>query len=241
MANMVQMEKVYTDYLKNHDAANKKLQALQRNPKVAIWLKECREWAADLTSAWDLDSLLVKPVQRILKYPLLLTELLESTPSDHPDHLDLASALQEVTNISVRINEMKKRADLVGQVVGRKRKESDVRAGLSKAFGRRTEKLRQQVGLSDMFEDKEYDSLSQRFNDGFFQLQVVMRDTEMYVRETQSAMDQIDEFVSSIEGIIDVSQSSYPELEGKWRRFKVSIRELMSVDLPDHVSLRIWF
>ncbi|KAJ5180556.1 hypothetical protein N7492_003766 [Penicillium capsulatum] len=237
LANMEQMEKVYADYLRNHDAANKKLQVLQSNPKVAIWLKECREWAADLTGAWDLDSLLVKPVQRILKYPLLLSELLESTPKDHPDYLNLATALKEVTNISVRINEMKKRADLVGQVVGRKRKESDVRAGLSKAFGRRTEKFRQQVGLSDMFEDKEYDALSQRFGDGFFQLQVVMRDVEMYVRETQSAMDQFDEFASSIEGVIDAYQSSYVELESKWRRFRVSVREIMTVALPEHLGI----
>ncbi|KAJ5092038.1 hypothetical protein NUU61_006908 [Penicillium alfredii] len=237
MNHMAQMEKVYTDYLRNHDAANKKLQVLQRNPKVAIWLKECREWAADLTSAWDLDSLLVKPVQRILKYPLLLSELLESTPNDHPDRLALSNALQEVTNISIRINEMKKRVDLVGQVVGRKRKESDVRTGLSKAFGRRTEKLRQQVGLSDMFEDKIYDALSQKFGDGYFQLQVVMRDVEMYTQETQASIDRLNEFVAAIEGVIDVTQSNYSELESKWRRFKMTIREILTAALPEHLDV----
>lgn len=236
MANMAQMEKVYTDYLKNHDNANKKLEALQKNPKVAIWLKECREWASDLTSAWNLDSLLVKPVQRILKYPLLLTELLDATPNDHPDREAIAKALEGVTNISVRINELKKRADLVGQVVGRKRKESDVRAGLSKAFGRRTEKLKQHVGLSDMVEDKEYDALAQRFNDNFFQLQVVMRDVEMYTREVQSAMNRFNDLVVAIEGFIDASQSTYAELESKWRRFRLCVREVMAVALPDHVS-----
>lgn len=236
MAHLAQMEKVYADYLKNHDAANKKLQVLQRNPKVAIWLKECREWASDLTSAWDLDSLLVKPVQRILKYPLLLKQLLDSTPDDHPDHAAIVSALEGVTNISVRINEMKKRAELVEQVVSRKRKESDVRAGLSKAFGRRTEKLRQQVGLSDMLEDKDYDALSQRFGDSFFQLQVVMRDVETYTREIQDAMGRFSEFVAAIEGYIDVAQSHYAEMESKWRRFKLAIRDIMSVALPDHVS-----
>ncbi|KAL4893304.1 hypothetical protein BDV59DRAFT_29478 [Aspergillus ambiguus] len=236
MTNMAQMEKVYADYLKNHDAANKKLQTLQRNPKVAIWLKECRDWASDLTSAWDLDSLLVKPVQRILKYPLLLTELLDTTPDSHPDRPALLSALEEVTNISVRINEMKKRADLVGQVVGRKRKESDVRAGLSKAFGRRTEKLKQQVGLSELVEDKEYDSLSQRFGDNFFQLQVVMRDAEMYTREVQGSLTRFSDFVSAIEGFIDVAQTNYSELEGKWRELRVTIQGLLSVALPDHVA-----
>ncbi|EAW11872.1 putative Rho guanyl nucleotide exchange factor [Aspergillus clavatus NRRL 1] len=237
LAHIAPMGKVYGDYLKNHDAANKKLQVLQRNPKVAIWLKECREWASDLTTAWDLDSLLVKPVQRILKYPLLLSELLDSTPNDHPDRTFLMSALEEVTNISVRINEMKKRADLVGQVVGRKRKESDVRTGLSKAFGRRTEKLRQQVGLSDMFEDKEYDTLSQRFGDNFFQLQVVMRDVEMYTREIQGSMERFSEFVAAIEGVVDVTQSGYLDVESRWRELKSSVQDIMTGAFPEHLAI----
>ncbi|KAN0070008.1 hypothetical protein V8E54_011589 [Elaphomyces granulatus] len=234
---MAQMEKVYTDYLKNHDVANKKLVTLQRNPKVAIWLKECREWASDLTQAWNLDSLLVKPVQRILKYPLLLNELLQATPVDHPDYAAIANAHEGVTNISVRINELKKRADVVGQVVSsRKRKESDVRAGLSKALGRRTEKLKQHVGLSEIFEDKEYDVLSQRFGDSFCQLQVVMRDVEMYVREVHSEMDHFHDCITAIEGCIDVAQSHYTEIESKWRRFRMSVREVMTVALPEHVA-----
>lgn len=240
MAHMAQMEKVYADYLKNHDAANKKLQILQKNPKVTIWLQECRDWASDLTSAWDLDSLLVKPVQRILKYPLLLSELLDSTPAEHPDHASLVNALEEVTNISVRINEMKKRADLVGQVVGRKRNQSDVRAGLSKAFGRRSDKLRQQVGnVADMFEDKEYNSLSQRFGDSYFQMQVVMRDVESYTQEAQGSMNRFNEFVLAIESYVDVAQSSWPDLEQRWRQLKTVLHDIMTVALPEHVSFLV--
>ncbi|KAL4968066.1 putative Rho guanyl nucleotide exchange factor [Aspergillus stella-maris] len=237
LTHIAHMEKVYAEYLKNHDAANKKLQLLQRSQNVSIWLNECREWASDLTSAWDLDSLLVKPVQRILKYPLLLSELLDSTPPEHPDHASLVKGLEEVTNISVRINEMKRRADVVGQVVGRKRKESDVRMGLSKAFGRRTEKLKQQVGMTEMVADKDYDALAQRFGDNFFQLQVVMRDAEMYTRETQGSLDRFLEFVTAIEGFIDVFQTSYPELEGKWRVFKISVQDIMAATLPEHLDV----
>lgn len=242
MSYVGRMEKVYADYLKNHDAANKKLEALQRNQKVSIWLKECREWASDLTTAWDLDSLLVKPVQRILKYPLLLAELRDSTPTDHPDHEALANALREMTDISARINDSKKRADLVGQVVSsRKRKESDVRAGLSKAFGRRTEKLKQHVGFSEMFEDKDYDALSQTFSDSFFQLQVVMRDVEFYTSEAQNSMNRFKELVITVEDIADVGPSNYPEMESKWRRFRMAVKEVVAVALPDHVSLRSLF
>ncbi|KAI3145358.1 hypothetical protein CBS147326_308 [Penicillium roqueforti] len=237
VAHMTQMEKVYTDYLKNHDAANKKLQVVQRIPKVGFWLSECQKGAMDLTTAWDLDSLLVKPVQRILKYPLILRDLLESTPKDHPDHAAISNALEEVTNVSHRINELKKRVDLVGQAVGRKRNHSDVRTGLSKAFGRRTEKFRQQVGLSDLFEDKTYDLLAQKLSDGYFQLQVVMRDAESYSRDVQLYVNQFNEYADSIEEIIGMSPSPYPQLESKWHQFKMTVQELVTTALPEHLAV----
>lgn len=232
------MEKVYSDYLKNHDAANQKLQILQKNPKVQIWLKECRAYATDLTTAWDLDSLLVKPVQRVLKYPLLLDQLIEVTPENHPDYTALDIAAREMKGMSMRINEMKKRADLFEQATTnlRKRKESDVRIGFSKAFGRRTEKLRQQVGLSDTVEDKAYAMISEKFGVHFFQLQLVMRDVEMYTNDVQVFMDRFCDFVLAMEAHIDVGQTSYPEVESKWRKFRMSTREMSQAALSDHVS-----
>ena len=235
--HMLQMERVYSDYLKNHDAANQKLQVLQKNPKVQIWLKECQAYACDLTAAWDLDSLLVKPVQRLLKYPLLLDSLVEVTPENHPDFTALDIAAREMKGISMRINDMKRRADIMEQVTQpRKRKESDVRIGLSKAFGRRTEKLRQQVGLSDMVEDKAYTAVSEKFGSHFFQLQVVMRDVEMYTNDVQMFMNRFCDFALAIEAHIDVAQSSYPEVESKWRKFRQSTREMSMTALTDHVS-----
>lgn len=240
--HMAQMEKVYADYLKNHDAANQKLAQLQKNEKVQIWLQECRAYAHDLTAAWDLDSLLVKPVQRILKYPLLLDQLLEVTPENHPDFTKLDIASREMKGISMRINEMKKRADLMEQMTNnRKRKESDVRIGLSKAFGRRTEKLRQQVGLSDVVEDKEYNAVSEKFGSHFFQLQVVMRDVEMYTNDVQIWMNRFSDFVMAIENHIDVAQTSYPEVESKWRKFRMSTREMSMTALTDHVGIDTHF
>ena len=236
--HMSHMEKVYTDYLKNHDAANQKLQALQKNEKVQVWLNECRNYAHDLTTAWDLDSLLVKPVQRILKYPLLLKELLEVTAENHPDFNALDVAAREMVGVSVRINEMKKRADIVEQVAGgvRKRKDYDGRIGLK--FGRRTEKIKQHIGLSENIRDREYEAVHGKYGSHFFQLQVIMRDVEMYTSEVQTFVSRFNDFVLAIEAWMDVGQSPYPEMESKWRRFRMSVREIQMTCLPDHVSCR---
>ncbi|KAI9796152.1 MAG: hypothetical protein M1833_006490 [Piccolia ochrophora] len=230
------MEKVYGDYLRNHEAASKRLVMLQGHPSVEIWLNECKAVAEDITSAWSLDSLLVKPVQRFLKYPLLLKELLEVTPESHPDYTALDVAAREVTAASHRINEMKRRVDIVEMVVGRKRKESDVRVGLSKAIRGRTEKFRQQVGLTEMVDDPDYNVIAERWDPNYIQLQFAMRDYEGYLVELQSSMDQFSSFIGGIETFVDVSRTHFPELESKWRRFAMAMRELSTVALADHKS-----
>ena len=65
------------------------------------------------TQAWDLQSLIIKPVQRILKYPLLLDKLVESTTDlKHPDYKTVRSARQLVGQVAQDINEVKRRKDL---------------------------------------------------------------------------------------------------------------------------------
>lgn len=58
-------------------------------------------------------SLMIKPIQRVMKYPLLLCELRNSTPPSHPDHRALEDAFAAVKDINVNINELKRRKDLV--------------------------------------------------------------------------------------------------------------------------------
>ncbi|KAK5159133.1 hypothetical protein LTR04_005100 [Oleoguttula sp. CCFEE 6159] len=235
--NIARMEKVYSTYLKNNNAAAARLQKIQSQRHVAQWLHECQEAAKDITSAWDLGSLIVKPVQRLLKYPLLLKELLEVTPENHPDYAALDIAAREIVGVAQRIDEAKKRAELIDQVVNRKRKESDVRiGGLSKAFGRRTEKLRQQVGLSDAVEDPVYKAISEKWGGHYIILQVVMRDVERYLAEVQDFVDHHNGLVVAMEAIIDVGQSQLPEVESKWRRYAMAIRELTTTALPEHVG-----
>lgn len=236
--HMAKMEKVYGDYLRNHDLANQRLSRLQNIPQVHLWLNECHTYASDITSAWDLDSLLVKPVQRILKYPLLLKSLLEETHTDYPDYPALEIAVKQMMDVSYRINESKKRIELLDQVVSRpaKKKDYDVSNALSKAFGRRTDKLKQQVGLSDAVEDPEYKAISEKFGGQFFQLQVVMRDMEMYKKTTEDFIKQYNRYIEAIEEMVDVGHNNSPEMEAKWRRLALTIREMTAIAYMDHVS-----
>lgn len=233
--HLSQMEKVHATNLKSRDAANKKLEVMQPRQNVTIWLNECRDWASDLTDAWDLSSLLVKPFQRVLKYPLLLTSLLESTPTDHPDHANLAAALHKTNEMTSRLNKLKGRIETFDQSLGRGRKESDVRANLSKAFGRRTEKLRQQVGLSDVFEDKSFHRFSDQFSENLLQLQVIIGDIGGYTTQSELFAEQLIELSLSMETMFDVVKTGHPEMESKWREFKMTAIELRTTVVAEHI------
>ena len=64
------------------------------------------------TQVWDLQSLLIKPVQRVLKYPLLLNKLVAATADKHPDHKALHNARDAINQVAQDINEIKRRKDL---------------------------------------------------------------------------------------------------------------------------------
>ncbi|KAK3167863.1 hypothetical protein OEA41_004309 [Lepraria neglecta] len=237
--HMAKMEQVYTEYLRNQKTATERLEFLQQDPKVQIWLKECRAYAHDLTTAWDLHSLLIKPFQRLTKYPLLLKELVEVTPDNHPDFTALDIAHREVKGIVKRIDEMNGRAIIMQQIAqpGRKRKESESRPRIfARQFGLRAEKSKL-LGSSGTIEDKAYSTVSERFGSHFFQLQVVMRDVEMYTTDVQTYMNKFCELALAMEAHIEVGPpSSYPEVESKWHKFRMSTREMSMTALTDHIA-----
>ena len=63
-------------------------------------------------SAFDLHSLLLKPIQRVLKYPLLLHELIKYTETYHEDYDELIQALTCMQEVATYINEIKRRREL---------------------------------------------------------------------------------------------------------------------------------
>lgn len=139
--------------------------------------------------------------------------------------------------VADRINEMKKRKDMVEKIVGRKRQESDIGHGITKAFARQAEKLKQSVGLSEVVVDETYNKYFENYNMHFVQVQVIIRDIEIYKDDIQGHVDKFLEYTQTIKEFIDVSHSQHPEVETKWRKFDSAMRELATSYLAEHVIL----
>ena len=233
--HLKKMQTIYTDFLKNSELASTRLTALQADGAVKVWLSECNLVAKDLTAAWDLDALLVKPVQRITRYQLLLAQIFEHTSEDHPDYAALQITCRELAGLLKNIDDLKRRIHMVGKIVGRKRKESDVRSGLAKAFGRRAEKM-QASSTNRPHDDDIYLKLHEKFGHDFLKLQIMLRDFEFYTRQIATYVNDFLRYLSSIELMVRLSATPYPELESKWARFNMSMRDMGTVALEDHVS-----
>ena len=234
LANMRKIEKAFSEYVRNNDTANKLFQKIKQKEKVKMWLEECQDYAKDLTEAWDLDALIIKPTQRLLKYALLLNQLVRKSSLDHPDRAALVEAEQAITSVSHRINDSKRRHELVEEVF-KARSHRDL--GPMKLFNRRAEKLRQQVGLSEAIEDEEYRESAHQFNNGALRVQFVLRDYQNFEIKAEAFMTQLLKLAEGFERIIEVRPSTTPAIESKWRRWAMTIRELGAIGFQDHVSI----
>ncbi len=65
--------------------------------------------------------MLIKPVQRITKYPLLFEDLLASTTPVHPDYFSIRTAAEMARSVAMEIDEAKRRKDAVARAIAPKR------------------------------------------------------------------------------------------------------------------------
>ena len=199
------IQQVYSDYCVQHHRAIVKLQELE--PAIKSYLSECKTLSHGRTNAWDLASLLIKPVQRCLKYPLLLDQILAVTPADHPDRPALQRALQDMLQVAEHINEVKKRHDVVNKVIGKKdlniRRGSTVTQAVTKKLLRSGQKAKIAIGLggdaegnSDMFDT--LTALVDSTKSGVLRFSSEMRD---WTKTTKAALESQ---VTMVEAWIDL-------------------------------------
>lgn len=110
---------VYEPYCANYYSAQDLV--VQETPKL-------EKLAHVLNPAYELPSLLIKPVQRICKYPLLLSQLIKTTSSDWPHYAEMEEGLEAIKRVTEKVNETQRKHENMQAVQDLKRRvdESDV-------------------------------------------------------------------------------------------------------------------
>ncbi|XP_049847527.1 dynamin-binding protein-like isoform X2 [Schistocerca gregaria] len=107
------MKTVYGQYCMNHDEALLLLEKYESDEGIQKIFNKGLETLRYQIACFDMGSILIKPVQRILKYPLILNELIKCTEDDHKDKPALLDAVRTITDVATYINEYKRRKDIV--------------------------------------------------------------------------------------------------------------------------------
>ncbi|KAM6915080.1 rho guanine nucleotide exchange factor TIAM2-like [Xenentodon cancila] len=97
--------KLYSGFCANHIKVQNVLERAKTDGAFKHFL-EARNPTNQHSSS--LESFLIKPVQRVLKYPLLLRELVSLTDVESPEHAHLTEALRAMERVASHINEMQK-------------------------------------------------------------------------------------------------------------------------------------
>uniref|UniRef100_A0AAY4CJR9 TIAM Rac1 associated GEF 2a n=1 Tax=Denticeps clupeoides TaxID=299321 RepID=A0AAY4CJR9_9TELE len=105
--------KLYSGFCANHIKVQKVLERAKTDWAFKEFLDARNPTKQHSTT---LESYLIKPVQRVLKYPLLLRELVSLTDTDSEEHYHLTEALKAMEMVASHINEMQKIYEDYGSV-----------------------------------------------------------------------------------------------------------------------------
>ncbi|XP_006523293.1 rho guanine nucleotide exchange factor TIAM2 isoform X4 [Mus musculus] len=105
--------KLYSGFCANHIKVQRVLERAKTDKAFKAFL-DARNPTKQHSST--LESYLIKPVQRVLKYPLLLKELVSLTDHESEEHYHLTEALKAMEKVASHINEMQKIYEDYGMV-----------------------------------------------------------------------------------------------------------------------------
>ncbi|KAM5172624.1 rho guanine nucleotide exchange factor 37 [Mantella aurantiaca] len=166
------MENAYAVYCNGYSRSASLLQSYQEthiNKKIQEVLQivqhldSCKQYK-------DLSFYLIQPVQRITRYPLLLLNIQKNVPQNRQSQEILQSALDTMNEVIANINENKRRKEIATKYL-----QSDQRTltekllqlnthTIKKKTNRLSTFIKQQIPMSPKKEDKEFDSLAEKFH-----------------------------------------------------------------------------
>ncbi|KFR05125.1 Rho guanine nucleotide exchange factor 37, partial [Nipponia nippon] len=164
-----EMETVYKIYCASYEHALLLVESYRKDPRLQEEILETLSATVPHTGASDLSFFLVMPVQRVTKYPLLLGKILENTPASASAYPALQAAVRAMAQVNANINEYKRRREVATKY--NKAEHLTLRDRFARlnthSIAKKTTRLSRlfmhEAGIVAKMEDKEYDSLEEKF------------------------------------------------------------------------------
>ncbi|KAF7493012.1 Dynamin-binding protein [Sarcoptes scabiei] len=203
----------YTKYCRNHCAVTALLKYYEKNSFTQSYIKNCLGRIQEQINCFDLSSIWIKPVQRILKYPLLLNELIKYTEPDHVDYELLKKAIQMITDIASCINEHKRRQDLIQKYCHSKEPSlaEKFKNFSMHSFKKKSTRLKYRIwstlSLSSGTKDKDYDTALSQFREIEKSIRFFIKDLREYIETLDGYYIQSMISIESISEYLDLKRN----------------------------------
>ncbi|XP_059773450.1 rho guanine nucleotide exchange factor 37 isoform X1 [Balaenoptera ricei] len=165
-----ELEQVYKVYCASYEQALLLVETYRKEPQLQGEIQDTIEAVLPQAGRSGLSFLLVIPLQRITKYPLLLQKILENTLPDASAYPVLQRATSALQDVVTNINEYKRRKEVASKYTKVEQLSLWERLArinthtLSKKTTRLSQLLKQEAGLVPKTEDKEFDDLEESFH-----------------------------------------------------------------------------
>ncbi|XP_078269464.1 dynamin-binding protein [Rhinoraja longicauda] len=194
-----ELQDMYNVYCQNHEDAIALLEVYEKDREIQGHVNACLDGLRTLYRQWgkmnyiNLGSFLIKPVQRVMRYPLLLSELLNTTPERHHDRKLLEEAVIAIKDLNVNINENKRRKDMVLKY--RKGDEDSLIDKISKLSmhsiikksNRVSSHLKHLTGLAPQIRNEVFEEVERRFREQERLIKNFIRNISLYLQHLRDS------------------------------------------------------
>ena len=181
----------YGNYCRQHDEQQQLFkQKYESSKDIQNYVGSKVEQLREEMNFFDIPAILIKPVQRILKYPLLLNEMIKNMDNQHQDKQNLLKAINLITDLATEINESKRRQDLLskyksGTLQASTSQDSRYRLTLKtvkKKSSRLGFRISSTFGLSSTTKDPEFEGQMIRFKRIDKMIKIFLKDLEYFIK-----------------------------------------------------------
>ncbi|XP_011924132.1 PREDICTED: rho guanine nucleotide exchange factor 37 isoform X3 [Cercocebus atys] len=240
-----ELEQVYKVYCASYDQALLLVDTYRKEPELQRHIQGIIEAVVPQAGSSGLSFLLVIPLQRITRYPLLLQKILENTVPDASAYPVLQRAVSALQDVNTNINEYKMRKEVaskytkVEQLTLRERLARINTHTLSKKTTRLSQLLKQEAGLIPRTEDKEFDDLEERFQWVSLCVTELKNNVAAYLDNLQNLikkrLDKLLDFERLEEKLLEVGSVTYQEEAA--RHTYQALNSLLVAELPQFNQL----
>ncbi|XP_066928648.1 dynamin-binding protein-like [Clytia hemisphaerica] len=223
-----EMKDCYALYCRNYDDAQMLKEKYEQDPVVWCAIANAiNEQSENGEPGFNLGSFLIKPVQRVLKYPLLLNELFKNHLEEGDTKNELKRAVDTVTDVATAINEFKRRKDLVLKYretedgISKKVQKLNWHS-VAKKSSRINQKITQFTGFNSQTVDEKFNEEEKRFRAIEKLIKTILKNINQFVEDFKESSVFERQCAESFHQLLEGEDANEEIISGYNKMFKIT-------------------